>query len=84
MKELARKRAMGRVGRQPRINNNKGIEVPVSYLDDIETQPDCGSLRIYFQNVNTLKIGSDIVEDLEAMRKLAAVGTSVICLSEVN
>ena len=84
MKELARIRAMRRVGRQPNVSNDREVEVPVSYLDNIETQPDRGSLRVYFQNVNTFKIGSDAVEEVEAMRKLAAVGASVVCLSEVN
>ena len=53
-------------------------------MDNIEEQPERGSIRVYFQNINTIKIGGEATEDIEALKKLAAVGASIIGLSEVN
>ena len=55
-----------------------------SYLDCLEDEPTRKSLRIYFQNVNTLKVGSERKETEESFRKLSMAGTSLVFLSEVN
>ena len=84
LRELNRKRAMRQTRRTPVLMGGILLEPPRSHLDSIETQPDKQCIRIYFQNVNTLKIGGEAAEDINALKKLAAVGTSVICLSEIN
>ena len=84
IKELNRKRARKKFSGTPVIMEKKSQEVPKSYLDSIEEEPVRGALRIYFQNVNTLKIGSEAAEDIRAVKKLTAVGTSVICLTKIN
>ena len=55
-----------------------------SYLDNLEDEPTRKSLRVYFQNVNTLKVGQERKETEDSFRRLSASGTSLVFLSEVN
>ena len=84
MREVHRKRAIRKEGGTPAFISSERAKTPRSYLDNIEEQPERGSIRVYFQNINTIKIGGEAIEDIEALKKLAAVGASIIGLSEVN
>ena len=42
------------------------------------------SLRLYFQNINTLKIGQGRKETEESFKRLSASGVSITLLSEIN
>ena len=55
-----------------------------SYVSDIEERPSRRSIRIYYQNVNSLKIGGRVEETETAMKVLKGAGVSIFCLGEVN
>ena len=55
-----------------------------SHLHNIDQEPTRGSLRLYFQNINTLKIGQGRKETEEAFKRLSASGVSITLLSKVN
>ena len=84
LRELNRKRAVRQTRRMPVLTGGILPEPPRNHLDSVETQPDKQCMRVYFQNINTLKIGGEAAEDIKALKKLVAVGTAVICLSEIN
>ena len=60
------------------------LAVSRSYLDKLDIEPTRKSLRVYFQNVNSLKIGKGRKETEESFKRLAASGVSLTFLSEVN
>ena len=84
MREVHRKRDIRKVGETPAFIRSERAKTPRSYLDNTEEQPERGSIRVYFQNINTIKIGGEATEDIEALKRLAAVGASIIGLSELN
>ena len=82
--EIMKKRAKHTESLTPGIGNNNVPAPAKSYLDNMETEPDKRNLRIYFQNINTLKLGGNAEEDRRALKKLSAMGASMVCLSELN
>ena len=70
--------------RQRRINPGVTIVEYKSHLKDLEEKPGRKELRIFFQNVNTLKLGKRIEETDTAMKILRGAGVSIFGLSEVN
>jgi len=59
-------------------------EKEMSYLDDLDEEPVRGSIQVYFQNLNTPKLGIEIKEETELFKRLTTSGVSLISLSEVN
>ena len=84
VRELMRSRAKRVAARTPGIGSKVVPQKAMSYLDTIYEEPERRSLRIYFQNINTLKLGSEAGEDLHALKKLSATGVSIMCLGELN
>ena len=82
--EIMRKRARHTECLTPGIGNNNVPAPAKSYLDDIVKEPEKRNLRIYFQNINTLKLGGNAEEDVRALKKVSAMGASIVCLSEIN
>ena len=55
-----------------------------SYLDETDEGPKRICLRIYFQNMNMLKLREGENESKIVFRLLLASGVLVVCLSELN
>ena len=84
VRELMRSRAKIVAARTSGIESEGVPQKAMSYSDKIYEEPDRKSLRVYFQNINTLKLGSEAAEDLHTLKKLSATGASITCLSKLN
>ena len=74
---------MKRTGRRPGRRETIEQSSP-GYFDDINTPVGRQSCRVFFQNVQTLKIGEESEETSSGLRILEGVGADVMGLSEVN
>ena len=82
--EHFKKQARRNRERQQSIVPTEITEEMKSYVNDIQERPSTGSIRIYFQNVNTIKIGGRVEETETALKMLKGAEVSIFCLSEVN
>ena len=77
------KQMRARIGRRP--GRRKTIEQSSKgYFDDINAPVGRQACRVYFQNVQTLKIGEGREETASGLRILEGLGADVVGLSEVN
>ena len=70
-------RAKRVAARTPGIGSGVVPQKAMIYLDNRGNEPDRKSLRVYFQNINTVKLGSEAAEDLHALKKILATGASI-------
>ena len=69
VRELMRNGAERVAAGTPGIGSAVVPQKAMSYLYNIDDEPDRKNIRVYFQNIYTLKLGSEAAEDLHAPKK---------------
>ena len=81
--ELIKNRRLTTYGRRPGRMEVIEDKCP-GYLDDMSNKKNGGDLRIFFQNIGTLKLGMQTDVSEEAVEIMHGLGVDIAGLTEIN